>query len=74
MNIIPFGPRPPKKPKPKKIVLSDNNFAWISCDEELTQGTEIFSTDHNGEYGIPPDDTYITEDGFTFQTINGVIQ
>ena len=76
MNIIPFGPPRPKKPKSKQvniIVEGAEVYGWISADEEVIPGTEIFSVNEEGEYGIPLDGEYTLATGQTIQVINGTI-
>jgi hypothetical protein len=74
MNIIPFGPIVPKKPKAKGVKFTDDTFGWIDADSEPTQGNEIFSSDGDN-YGIPIDGTYTPSDySYTISVINGIIQ
>lgn len=77
MNIIPFGPIVPKKPKPKKVqieVEGDIVFGWIDADSKPIAGVEIFSTDGE-QYGVPLDGIYIIpEYSYSIQVVNGIIQ
>jgi hypothetical protein len=76
MNIVPFGPPRPKKPKAKRIdILVDQIevYGWISCDEIIETDTEIFSVNEEGEYCQPLDGFYTLVNGDTFEVLNGKI-
>lgn len=77
MSVIPFGPKQPKKPKPKSVAFLVNQievYGWIDAGSEPIQGVEIFSVDDNEEYCIPYDGVYSLLSGDTIEILNGVIQ
>lgn len=73
----PAGPRRPRKrPKPKQVNLNDGNFVFLSAEQDLIAGSEIFACTNEEPAGYDhlETGTYTTEAGVTFSVIDGVIQ
>ena len=73
----PAGPRRPRKrPKPKQVNLNDGNFLFLSAEQDLEAGSEIFvcTNEEPAEYDHLETGAYTTESGVNFNVIDGIIQ
>lgn len=76
MTYAPLGPkRPRKKPKPKSISCTNDNYAFIDGDATFDIGVEIFVCTDEEENKFEPleSGTYFTANGFEFVVVDGVI-
>lgn len=73
MNFTPLGPPTHKKPKPKEVRFVDDLFGYVSADEFLEAGTQIYAVNDEGEFQLVETGTYILENGYELDIEDGVI-
>lgn len=71
----PLGPVRPRKPKPKKQKLANNEFCWMDSEDTLAVGTELFVCiqEDPAVFDLLQSGVYTTEDGNDFTVSDGVV-
>jgi hypothetical protein len=73
MNFIPLGPPTHKKPKPKPIKFINDEYGYISCEDELIAGTELFAVDIDGQFQPVQTGFYVLISGDPIEIVDGII-
>lgn len=73
MTFAPLGPPTHKKPKPKAVKFTNDLYGYISADEDLQTGTEIYAV--QGEnFILVESGMYVLESGDALEIVDGIIQ